>query len=136
MQEGAESRERRAGRLTGRGARTGGVQELARIKKDQQRAKDKARAPPSLLLPLPMSLLYTHSLPPYCCPYPCPYCTLPPSLPTVAPTQVPPVHARSPTLKARRAWGGMVVAGAAAMERGVALVPPPVLTGRAWSLPP
>ena len=28
---------------------------------------------PSLLLPLPMSLLYT----PYCCPYPCPYCTLP-----------------------------------------------------------
>ena len=46
---------------------------------------------PSLLLPLPVSLLYTpslptvaptrvptvHSLPPYCCPYPCPYCTLP-----------------------------------------------------------
>jgi len=28
--------------------------------------------PPSLLLPLPVSLLYTHSLPPYCCPYPCP----------------------------------------------------------------
>jgi len=37
--------------------------------------------PPSLLLPLPVSLLYTHSLPPYCCPYPCPYCTLTPSLP-------------------------------------------------------
>ena len=37
-------------------------------------------APPSLLLPLPMSLLYTHSLPPYYCPYPCPYCTLPRSL--------------------------------------------------------
>ena len=41
--------------------------------------------PPSLLLPLPVSLLYTHSPdglppPPYCCPYPCPYCTLPPSL--------------------------------------------------------
>jgi hypothetical protein len=35
--------------------------------------------PPSLLLPLPVSLLYTHSLPPYCCPYPCPYCTLTPS---------------------------------------------------------
>jgi hypothetical protein len=32
--------------------------------------------PTSLLLPLPVSLLYTHSLPPYCCPYPCPYCTL------------------------------------------------------------
>ena len=32
--------------------------------------------PPSLLLPLPVSLLYTHSPPPYCCPYPCPYCTL------------------------------------------------------------
>ena len=47
---------------------------------------------PSLLLPLPMSLLYTHSLPPYCCPYPCPYCTLTPSLPTVAPTHVPTVH--------------------------------------------
>ena len=30
-----------------------------------------------------MSLLYTHSLPPYCCPYPCPYCTLTPSLPRV-----------------------------------------------------
>jgi hypothetical protein len=28
-----------------------------------------------------VSLLYTHSLPPYCCPYPCPYCTLTPSLP-------------------------------------------------------
>ena len=38
--------------------------------------------PPSLLLPLPVSLLYTHSLPPYCCPYPCPYCTLTPSLPS------------------------------------------------------
>ena len=25
--------------------------------------------PPSLLLPLPVSLLYTHSLTPYCCPY-------------------------------------------------------------------
>ena len=49
-------------------------------------------SPPSLLLPLPMSLLYTHSLPPYCCPYPCPYCTLTLSLPTVAPTHVPTVH--------------------------------------------
>jgi hypothetical protein len=52
--------------------------------------------PPSLLLPLPVSLLYTHSLatvaptrvptvhslPRYCCPYPCPYCTLTPSLPS------------------------------------------------------
>ena len=38
----------------------------------------------SLLLPLPVSLLYTHSLPPYCCPYPCPYCTLTPSLPVLA----------------------------------------------------
>jgi hypothetical protein len=41
-----------------------------------------APPPPSLLLPLPVSLLYTHSLPPYCCPYPCPYCTLTPSLPS------------------------------------------------------
>jgi len=44
--------------------------------------------PPSLLLPLPVSLLYTPCFvlkasrpypPPYCCLYPCPYCTLPPS---------------------------------------------------------
>ena len=71
--------------------------------------------PPSLLLPLPVSLLYTHlPPPPYCCPYPCPYCTLtsPPSLllplpvsllythlpplPTVAPTRVPTVHSPPP----------------------------------------
>ena len=36
--------------------------------------------PPSLLVSLPVSLLYTHSPPPYCFPYPCPYCTLTPSL--------------------------------------------------------
>jgi hypothetical protein len=36
-------RKRRAGRLTVRGARTGGGQELARLKKEEQRAKDKAR---------------------------------------------------------------------------------------------
>jgi hypothetical protein len=40
----------------------------------------RARAePPSLLLPLHVSLLYTHSLPPYCCPYTCPYSTLTPA---------------------------------------------------------
>ena len=45
--------------------------------------------PPSLLLPLPVSLLYTHSLPPYCCPYPCPYCTLTHSLPVALPRPAP-----------------------------------------------
>ena len=43
-------------------------------------ALDSVPPPLSLLLPLPVSLLYTHSLTPYCCPYPCPYCTLTPSL--------------------------------------------------------
>ena len=57
-------------------------------------------SPPSLLLPLPVSLLCTHSLPtvaptrvptvhslpPYCCPYPCPYCTLTHSLPSRFPS--------------------------------------------------
>ena len=42
-------------------------------------------APPPLLLPLPVSLLYNPSLPPYCCPYPCPYCIIPPSLPPSLP---------------------------------------------------
>ena len=41
-----------------------------------------ASPPPSLPLPLPMSLLYTHSLPT-------------PPLPTVAPTHVPTVHSLS-----------------------------------------
>jgi hypothetical protein len=40
----------------------------------------RVQAPPSsLLLPLPVSLLYTPPLP-YCCPYPCPYCTLTPEV--------------------------------------------------------
>jgi len=39
-------------------------------------AKAREPPPPSLLLPLPVSLLYTPSPLSYCCPYPCPYCTL------------------------------------------------------------
>ena len=64
--------------------------------------------PPSLLLPLPMSLLYTHSPPPYCCPYPCPYCTLPllttaPSPPGATPKPRP---STSPPAQARGGAGG------------------------------
>ena len=62
-----------------------------------------APPPPSLLLPLPVSLLYTHSPPPYCCPYPCPYCTLTPPLPTVAPTRVPTVYSLPLSLGVSRA---------------------------------
>ena len=71
------------------------------------------RHPRPLLLPLPVSLLYTHSPPPsvaptrvptvhslpapYCCPYPCPYCTLTLHNPaTPAPAARPPPAARCP----------------------------------------
>ena len=81
-----ETRSSRAGRGRERGGRAAGA------------AVEVPPPPPSLLLPLPVSLLYTPSLPPYCCPYPCPYCTLPPSLPTVAPTRVPTVHSLPPSL--------------------------------------
>jgi len=59
---------------------------------------------PPLLLPLPVSLLYTPSLPPYCCPYPCPYCTLPPSLPSRAPPTPERVGHTSLAAALARAW--------------------------------
>ena len=67
-----------AGGALGRASRAGapaGARGRRRLPRAHAHAEPVA-PPPSLLLPLPMSLLYTPSLPPYCCPYPCPYCTL------------------------------------------------------------
>ena len=68
--------------------------------------KEAMRPPPSpsLLLPLPVSLLYTHSLAPYCCPYPCPYCTLTPSFPSRRCAARVWSARRSTVRHARRSW--------------------------------
>ena len=95
--------------------------------------------PPSLLLPLPMSLLYTPLLgaarappPPYSSPYHSPYCTLSPPPPTLLPTTHPtvlslprghPPHpprpARPPRLAAAGDTAGEAVAGGEGEVGGV-----------------